>query len=98
MKFHSKDDTNQNISSLKLRINTVSEVDPSFEIQIFKTCLAPFFIVHSQESNKMIYEVSLDAALVVFENESQRQASEKKLNNSNESRGPLKYAFFSIIL
>ena len=67
MKFHSKDDTNQNISSLKLRINTVSEVDPSFKIQIFKTCLGPFFIVHSQESNKMIYEVSLDAALVVFE-------------------------------
>ena len=78
MKFHSEDDTNQNISSLKLRINTVSEVDPSFEIQTFKTCLGPFFIVHSQESNKMIYEVSLDAALVVFENESQRQASEKK--------------------
>lgn len=38
-----KDDTNQNISSLKLRINTVSKVDPSFEIQIFKNVLRSFF-------------------------------------------------------
>ena len=38
-----KDDTNKNISSLKLRINTISEVGPSFEIQIFENVLRSFF-------------------------------------------------------
>lgn len=32
-----------------------------------------------------------------FEKESQGQASEKKIENTKQSRRPLKYAFFSII-
>lgn len=57
-----KDDTNKNISSLKLRINTISEVGPSFEIQIFENVLRSFFhCAYVKESNKMIYEVSLNA-------------------------------------
>ena len=45
----------------------------------------------------MIYEVSLDAALVVLKMKAKGKRRKIELNNSNQSRGPLKYAFFSII-